>query len=738
MTMPITCPDAKRLQELLDGELPRSDEAEVIQHLNHCEACPPRLEALAAGDFPLAESVRVLSRELPPADSAYWPAFQQFRQGLGGTADFPSDPSGDFNLDFLAPSDQPGHLGRLGHYDVLKVIGHGGMGVVLGGFDTHLQRPVALKVMAPKLADDETARKRFCREARAAAAITHQHVVAVYHVEREEGINLPFLVMQLVNGESLEQRLQREGRLPFQEIVRVGSEIASGLAAAHAQGLIHRDIKPDNILLEAPGDRVKLTDFGLARAAEDVKLTQSGMIAGTPAYMSPEQAKGEPLDHRSDLFSLGSVLYTMTAGQPPFDGNSSFVVLRRITEEDPKPIAELNPQAAGWLIGVIEKLHAKDPADRIQTAQEVADLFRSQLARIESGVAPALTDCPVRRRRMYAALWAGIGALGLLAALVLTEATGLTRFFAAAPVPTQGEESPSAALRATLTGNAGPVRGVALSPDGDTLAMALDDGTVKLWDPKAGRVKATINAHKGSIWSVAFSPDGQRLATAGDDGVVKFWDTATWKEHGSFQHSSSVRGVAFSPDRKRVVTGSRNGSVGVCDIASGKEVASTAGHAGLVTAVAFSKDGKTIASAGGDKIIKLWDAQSGQEQITLQGHAGSVYTVAFSPDSRTVASGSWDKTVKIWDVGTGSCLATLPGHTQDVWSVAFSPDGRMLASAAEDRTVKVWDVASNRELGTYKGHTGTIYAVTFFPDGSRIASGGRDGTICIWESPMHR
>ncbi len=735
MTTPITCPDAKQLQDLLEGRLSGGSEVELVEHLNQCDSCPRKLETMAEGGMPLADSVKKLSREVPSSDSAYWAQLRQIRQELRGTEGYAPHLSSELNLDFLAPTDVPGHLGRLGHYDVMHVIGRGGMGVVIKGFDTHLQRPVALKVMATQLADDETSRKRFCREARAAAAITHEHVVAVYHVEREEGINLPFLVMQLVNGESLEKRLERVGRMPLVDIVRIGKEIASGLAAAHAQGLIHRDIKPDNILLEMPGDRVKLTDFGLARAAEDVKLTQSGMIAGTPAFMSPEQAKGEPLDHRSDLFSLGSVLYTMAAGREPFEGSSSFIILRKITEENPRPIVELNPDAARWMTDIIEKLHAKKPEERFQSAQQVADILQHQLVRLQSGEAPAM--CPIKRRqrRIQQAIWAGAGAAGLLGCLILSEATGLTRFFLPGRPAITADDSPSAALRSTFNGNAGPVRSAVFSPDGASLAMANDDGTIKIWDVKAGSILATLNAHKGTIWAAAFSPDGNRLATAGDEGAVKLWDTASWKEIHSIAHDSSVRGVVFSPDDKRIVTGTRNGDLVWWDADSGKELKRTAAHAGIVTAVALSRDGKMIASASGDKTVKVWDVASGQERISLQGHTGGVYTVAFSPDARKIATGSWDKTVKIWDVATGSCLATLPGHTQDVWSVVFSPDGRTLASAAEDKTVKVWDVAAARELATFKGHTGTLYSVTYSPDGATIASGGRDGTVRLWTSP---
>src|SRR5439155_25027831 len=185
--------------------------------------------------------------------------------------------------------------------------------------------------------NNELARKRFCREARAAAAITHEYVVAIHQVEEDEASQLPLLVMQFVDGESLQERLDGIGPLPLADIVRIGMQTAWRPAAAHTQGLIHRDVKPANILLEHGLERVKLTDFGLARATEDVKLTQTGFVAGTPLYMAPEQARGEPVDHRADLFSLGSVLYALCTGQPPFQGSTPFVVLKNVTEERPRP-----------------------------------------------------------------------------------------------------------------------------------------------------------------------------------------------------------------------------------------------------------------------------------------------------------------------------------------------------------------------------------------------------------------
>ena len=226
-------------------------------------------------------------------------------------------------------------LGRLGPYRLLERIGQGGMGVVLKAFDERLNRVVAVKTLARSLADGAVAKQRFLREARAAAAVCHDHVVTIHAVDEVAG--QPYIVMQLVAGESLQQKLDRGGPLVVSEVVRIAAQVASGLAAAHAQGLVHRDIKPANILIEAGTERVKITDFGLARAIDDASLTDSGTLAGTPNYMSPEQARGDPVDQTTDLFSLGSVLYAMCTGQPPFRADSTMAVLRRVSDEAAAP-----------------------------------------------------------------------------------------------------------------------------------------------------------------------------------------------------------------------------------------------------------------------------------------------------------------------------------------------------------------------------------------------------------------
>jgi serine/threonine protein kinase len=300
----------------------------------------------------------------------------------------PTEEGDDYSA-ILAPPQQPGELGSLGPYRVLELLGRGGMGVVFRAEDVTLARPVALKVLAPAHGASTEARARFLREAQAAAALQHDHVVTIFQVGEDRGVL--YLAMQLLEGETLDARLRREPRLPLATVLRLGREIADGLAAAHARHLIHRDIKPSNIWLEARRDRVKLLDFGLARAlGDDAQLTKSGAVMGTPAYMSPEQARGQVLGTRSDLFSLGCVLYQMVTERLPFRGADTLATLSALALETPPPVAGLNPAAPAALAELIDRLLAKDPMDRPASAREVYEA----LAAIEQTLPPAWTAVP--------------------------------------------------------------------------------------------------------------------------------------------------------------------------------------------------------------------------------------------------------------------------------------------------------------------------------------------------------
>jgi serine/threonine protein kinase/TPR repeat protein len=307
---------------------------------------------------------------------------------LGGreTRRAPADPPGAAAAAPFGPPAADGEVGTLGPYRVLRPLGKGGMGVVYLATDTRLERELALKVMLPEVAADAASRERFLREARATAKVSHDNVVSVFEAD-ERGV--PYIAMPFLLGEPLDQHLKRNGAPGGLHILRIAAETAAGLAAAHEKGLIHRDIKPANLWLEAPSGRVKILDFGLARpVAAASELTQTGAVIGTPAYMSPEQARGEKVDHRTDLWSLGVVLYQLCTGVRPFRGSNTMETLLALATDEPTPVGELNPQVPRDLAALIHQLLAKDANRRVQSAAEVERRCRVILDRL-SGTATA-------------------------------------------------------------------------------------------------------------------------------------------------------------------------------------------------------------------------------------------------------------------------------------------------------------------------------------------------------------
>ncbi|MDA0281794.1 MAG: serine/threonine-protein kinase [Planctomycetota bacterium] len=383
MTTP--CPSTTDLRGLVNGSLSDSEADSLQLHLERCETCQNALQEIVAdGDF-WQSAAQNLSD-----DEAVGPGLERVVEELQQQSPEDAEEMGEaieLKLSFIDPPTEPGTIGRLKRYDILRVAGRGGMGIVVKAFDRSLRRVVAIKLLAPHLAGNGQAKQRFIREGRSAAGICHEHVVTIHAVEESP----PFIVMQYVKGETLEARIHRNGSLEVREAVRIGKQIAQGLAAAHTQGVVHRDIKPANILLENGVARVRITDFGLARAVDDASLTQSGVVAGTPQYMAPEQANGDAVDERADLFSLGSVIYTMLAGHAPFRATTTMGVLKRLCDHSARPIREINPEVPDWLVLLINRLHAKRPADRFPNAEEVATVLERGLASLQTGNATTMT-----------------------------------------------------------------------------------------------------------------------------------------------------------------------------------------------------------------------------------------------------------------------------------------------------------------------------------------------------------
>ena len=367
----LECPDQKTLLDHVAGRLDEAGHRQVELHLGACQRCSQAVEWI------IANLVKGETDELAGGSSSTKTFPSHLAAQLKPQSDGPLNHE-VFNYDILAPSSKKGTIGRLGKYDVYGVIGKGGMGVVFKAFDEQLRRPVAIKVLNRQLASNAVARRRFAREARAAANIKHENVITIYGVD--ESHNCPFLVMEFVGGCSLRDHIRRHRHLEPLEVAQLSQGIAAGLAAAHAQGVIHRDIKPSNIMLEEGGVRVKITDFGLARAAIDnVDLTSQGAAVGTAAYMSPEQVSGNRIDLRSDLFSLGCVMYAMVAGHSPFQGKNSLDIARKVAEFKPPPLEKTHEGTPPMLSEIVARLLEKDPDKRFQSATEVAEVLNRYL-----------------------------------------------------------------------------------------------------------------------------------------------------------------------------------------------------------------------------------------------------------------------------------------------------------------------------------------------------------------------
>ncbi|MGE3821942.1 MAG: protein kinase, partial [Isosphaeraceae bacterium] len=433
MARPDDCPGTERLAAWLAGSVPE----DLAVHVEGCPACRQEVERRLSASEVLGgltpgasdsqrrrgpalrnalDSLKRESLEVPdPTEQAPSVVGRSTVAGPSQSVRVPRP--GDESSPRMTEVGPAKPDRRIGPYQVLDRVGRGGMGEVFRAMDPALDRVVAVKVLTESLAGSPEARRRFLREARAAAAVCHEHVVTIHAVD--DSGDQPYLVMQYVAGDSLQEKIDRQGPLGLKEILRIGMQVASGLAAAHAQGLIHRDVKPANILLENGVERVKITDFGLARASSDPNLTRSGTIVGTPNYMSPEQARGESVSPRSDLFSLGGVLYAMATGEPPFVADSAMAVLRKVCEDPPRPIHEVNPEAPEWLVTLVDRLMAKQREGRPSSAEEVAEVLRRHLAELQS--VPKVEPEPSRTNRRGKAIRT---ALALVLALVSVAAAG--------------------------------------------------------------------------------------------------------------------------------------------------------------------------------------------------------------------------------------------------------------------------------------------------------------------------
>jgi WD40 repeat protein len=754
-----TCPLSKqpeRLGQLLADDLPENEQNRLTAHVEECADCRRALDTLAArsGLWKELPLLRDDELDLPTMDIP-----EGLRIEPGDDEEVP--------LGLLEPPDEPGLLGKLGPYDILRVLGRGGMGVVFKARDRALDRLVAIKILTPGLASTGAARRRFAREGKAAAAVVHDHVVTIHAVD-ETPQGIPFLVMEYISGKSVQDLIDRGKPPELREILRIGAQAAQALAAAHAQGLIHRDVKPANILLENGVERVKITDFGLARAADDATMTQSGVVAGTPRYMSPEQARGETIDHRSDLFSLGSVLYALCTGHAPFQGNSSVATLKRVCEETPEPIGRLNPDVPSWLVRIIERLHAKDPARRYSSAAEVADLLGRCLAHVQQPATVPLPAelCPPPRRRRAIAAW------GMVLACVIV--VGLLGLSSVRAVAQQAVDYVATVLRLRT-----PEGVLVIETHDPAVSVKLDGSELQISGAGVKELRLAVGPHRlqalrdqhvlreelvtitrggRTVVSVRREPDEQPPATAVRESRVREIESSAARALRALPGGQQGPGsVTMEPTP--ILSPGRPRHLAVNDTTLSRPLIELQSAGSEVRSVAFSPDGWVLAYGLKDGRIGIRDWQSiiGDDSdptrhATFTAHPGGVESVAFSSDGRTLLSGGWDKHVKLWGLATNPAVPKLlwdfPGHTDGVRSVAFGSFGTLVVTGGFDGIVTILDARSGQRVWTSPKLDQPVNGVQFSPSGHEIAMAmgdyskgtpgdpvGQPGEVQLWSWP---
>jgi WD40 repeat protein len=563
-------------------------------------------------------------------------------------------------------------------YRIVCPLAKGGMGAVYRALDTHLNIPVAIKKMTPQPGVNSKIlaqlHKQFHQEASTLARLDHPNLVEVTDYFSEAGS--VYLVMDYVEGESLADRIERAGPLPEADVLAWADQLLDALDYCHAQGVLHRDVKPANVIIR-PDGQVELVDFGLLKLlnSSDPHTQTAVRGIGTPEYAPPEQYSDLPghTDLRSDLYGLGATLYHALTGKAPMPTPN-----RIATPSQFASVRQLNPQVSARIDAVVMQALALPLADRFQTAAQMQAALHSQK-----------------------------------------------------PIP---PSSVCAKHLRTLRGHTETVYEVAFSPDGTTLASASGDGTMRLWRIADGTLLHILREHTGRVMSVAFAPDGATLASGADDNTVRLWRVT---DGGLLRtlagHMDGIPAVAFSPNGAILVSGSHDNTIQLWEVDSGAPLLTLTGHTDLVISVAFSPSGTTLASGGRDSTARLWRVADGQ-QLRVFHHAGYVWSVAFSPDETLLASGSADDVAHLWRMnGQRLPLLDLQGHLDNVVSVAFSPGGTVLASGSYDNTIRLWRVSDGKLLRVLRGHAEGVKFVTFSPDGTMLATASFDNTVRLWE-----
>jgi WD40 repeat protein/predicted Ser/Thr protein kinase len=660
-------------------------------------------------------------------------------------------------------------LPSFGKYTDVQRLGEGGFGEVYRAVDTTLNRPVALKVPHRELLRDPAFAAQFRQEAQIAAQLDHPNIVRIYSVGDYEGT--PFIEMELVEGQTLADHIKQKGRLTPEEALAIIEPVCAALAEAHGKGIIHRDIKPGNILIRQRDGRVLVSDFGLAKTRENsfqASLSSSNIVVGTFRYMPPEQANPKlgPVGPQSDIYSPGVVLYEMLTGRVPFDGKSVGQLIYQHTIEEPELPSNININLSRAVESVVLKALQKKPEDRYVSAQAMALALRAAVERgtIQPGVYPEkplsrqppepVATSDRRRPGWIIIIPAIIGMVGLIAVAVVISSvsrlrgrtevvpTEIVRIVTATPAPAIAAltptpvptEAPSTTPTMTRTPSATPsptktpstTPTMTRTPSATPSPTATDTATapptstptstlVPSSTPVPTRASGTAPMPtRANLSAMAISPDnvGRLVQLAHVEKMYDGWGP-----------------MPYSPDGQLLAAS--DSGIRLLDSHSLTELRFWA-TAGRVWCVAFSPDGVTLGTGEMDGTVRLYRVADGTLLRIIQVGGRTPCDLAFSPDGAMLASGSDDNSVRVWRTSDGALLHRMMGHTNSVDSVAFSPDGRIVASGSDDNTIRLWGAADGALIRTLQGHTERVTGLAFSPDGATLGSGSYDHSVRLW------
>ncbi len=666
------------------------------------------------------------------------------------------------------------------------------MGRILRAFDVRLGRMVALKEL--QLRAGGLLEERFRTEALVTARLQHPSIVPIYDVGQWP-TGEPFYCMRLVSGRALSEVIA-ETRTLGQRLALLPHvlAVAEAVAYAHSQHIIHRDLKPANVLVGEFGETVVI-DWGLAKdllpagaappgegagpgspSIPDPGLTMAGTVMGTPTYMPPEQARGQPVDERADVYALGAILYHLLAGAPPYRRHPSEQALQDVLAGPPPPLARREEHVPSDLLALVSKAMAREPQERYRTAKELAeDLRRFQTGQIIGAYQYTRWELIRRFVRRYRAVvtvataallvLAGLGSVSMwqilaardraerneLAALSRADSLSLMQARTAVEqdpntigalrnlspgftrwpeVRLLAADAKARGLAVLLRGHTQGISDLSFTHDGRLLVTSSDDRTLRVWDLAQGQSRV-LEGHTDEVWGLAISPDSRHVASAGKDGTIRLWELATGRNRILQGHLLSVVAVAFLPDGQRLLSAGEDGTVRLWDLATGEAIRVWHVEQAIYQRMATDPAMHWAAlTAFNEPVVRVWDLGRGELRV-LAGHSAKVTQVAFSPRGEFLATGGDDRTVRIWDPRTGQGRI-LGEHLGPITALVFSPDGQTVVAASTEPVLRSWDVATG-QLREFQGHQGRVGALAFSPDGRFLASSGYDRSVRLWE-----